>query len=159
MSMMETITKQFDETNKINPDWYAKDTYFAGPDGSRSNGVDEVLASTRKAYEPFVAHYHEPQSIMCVETENGYKMLGQAKLYGNLPGVPAEGEEKVHDKLGRAWDVVMPGGWFNWYEKDDTAKNGMGLVIKGSEAMTDGRVPLKAMFKRGLITAAEVGLA
>jgi hypothetical protein len=156
--MMEIITEEFDRTNKLNPKWYAADTSYHKADGAEHFGLTEVMAATEQDYGLFTSHYHEPHSIMCIETDDGYKMLGQAKLFGNLPGDPAKGEKRVEDRLGREWDVCIQGGWFNYYVRDESADSQLGMVIKKSEAMADGSIPMKAMLKRGLISVKDLEL-
>ena len=156
LKMMETITNEFDKTNVLNPAWYAADSSFQKTDGSQHHGLDAAMMTTRQNYEPLQTHYHEPHSIVCVETDDGYKMWGQATLFGNLAGVPAEGETKVTDRMGREWDVELPGGWFNYYVRDEHAKNGLGMVIKRSEVAADSAITMRAMLKRGLISASDL---
>ncbi|MCJ1319178.1 hypothetical protein MMC15_004511 [Xylographa vitiligo] len=156
LKMMETITNEFDKTNVLNPAWYAADSSFQKTDGSQHHGLEAAMMTTRQNYEPLQTHYHEPHSIVCVETDDGYKMWGQATLFGNLAGVPAEGETKVTDRMGREWDVELPGGWFNYYVRDEHAKNGLGMVIKRSEVAADSAITMRAMLKRGLISASDL---
>jgi hypothetical protein len=158
MKMMETITNEFDNSNQLNRNWYAADTSFQKADGVEYHGVDEVIAAVEEGYAPFTSHYHEPQSMMCIETDDGYKMLGWAKLFGNLRGAPAAGENKVKDRLGREWDTVILGGYSHWYVKDEKAKNGLGMAIKSGEVRADGSTLMKVMLRRGLISAESLGL-
>jgi len=154
--MMEIITNRFDEFNKINPQWFAEKASFQNADGSEHHGLEKVLTAVEKAYQPLTSHFHEPQSIMCIKTDDGYKMLGQAKLFGNLPGTPAPGESKVRDKQDREWDIVIPAAWFNWYVEDEKADKELGMVIKRSESTADGSIPLRVMLKRKLISVEEL---
>lgn len=60
-------------------------------------------------------------------------MLGNAFLYGALPGSPAAGESKVKDSTGKEWDIQIPGGFHFQFVKDDKAKNGNGFALKRTE--------------------------
>jgi len=83
---MELLTNEYDNSNVLNPAWYTSNASFQTPDGLEYDGLDAMMEATKQAYEPLTSHYHEPQSIICIEAGDGYKMYGQAKLFGNLPG-------------------------------------------------------------------------
>jgi hypothetical protein len=155
LKMLETIILKFDASNKLDPQWYTADATFQKADGSEYYGLDEVLKAVEQGYAPFTSHYHEPYSMMCIETDGGYKMSAQAKIYGNLAGAPVAGESRVKDKTGKEWDVVVPGGYLGYYVK---AENGLGIAIKRTEVTADGSVPMRLMLKRGLISAKDLGL-
>lgn len=138
--MMETITTEFDRTNKLNRKWYAPDVSFEMADGTVHHGLETVLEVTKNAYNTMTKHYHEPESIVVYETNDGYELQGKAKLYGNLADGPPPGKDQVEDRLGRKWDIVVPGDWVNWYTKDDNTDNGLGMVIKKSRVNADSEV-------------------
>ncbi|KAI9764616.1 MAG: hypothetical protein M1839_005802 [Geoglossum umbratile] len=147
--MMEIITNKFDQSCVSDPRWYAADSSFHNADGSDYRGLEKTNLAVKQSYERFTSHYHEPHSIVCIEAHDGYKMWGQAKLFGNLPGVPAEGEKKVKDRLGREWDVCIPGGYFNYYVRDERAEPGLGMVIKRAEVAADSSIVERIISKRG----------
>ena len=116
---------------------------------------DEVAKAIEQGYAPFTSHHHQLISIICIETDDGYRVLSQTKLYGNLAGAPVAGESKVKDEAGKEWDVVIPGN----YSLDCVkAENGLGIAIKRLEITADGSIPMRLMLKRGLISAKDVGL-
>ena len=93
---------------------------------------------------------------MCVETDDGYKIMGQAKLFGNLSGPAADGEIRVKDKTGKEWDVAIPGGWINEYVRYG---NELGLAIKRSEVAADGGIVMSVLLKRGQSPPKDLGLS
>lgn len=155
LNVMETITTEFERTNKLNPNWFTADVTFQNENGSEFHGVDNVLAAVRQYYSPFTSLYHEPQSFMCTDTDDGFKIKGQAKLFGNLPGPAADGEIRVKDKTGKEWDIAIPGGWINEYVKYE---NELGWAIKRSEVPGDGGIVKDVLLKRGQISAKDLGL-
>jgi hypothetical protein len=94
MEWMEAFNKDFD-VNGVNPKWYTAVTSIQKADGTESHGRKEVVAVARELYGPFTSYFHEPYFMMCSETNDRYEMLGQAKLFANLPGAPAPGESKA----------------------------------------------------------------
>jgi hypothetical protein len=157
MKWMEAFNKDFD-ANGVNPKWYTADASIQKADGTEFYGREGVIAVARELYGPFTSYFHEPYFVMCSETDDGYEMLGQAKLFANLPGAPAAGECKVKDKSGKEWDLSVPAAMHFWYVNDEKAENGLGMAIKRTEIMSDGSVPMGIMLKRGLISSKDLGL-
>jgi hypothetical protein len=119
----------FGDMKKTGPArWVTDDYVFVHSSGKEFHGIQSaweegVLAS----YGPFAAHYHEPQRYVIWETDGGYKLIGVAKLYTNLP-VP--GENKCKDLEGREWDCVGNGAFEFEYVKDKSAPMGMKLRVQ-----------------------------
>jgi hypothetical protein len=157
MRWMEEYTLNFDAGND-SPEWYHPDWTLHKADGTIIRGRDVALQALRELYKPLIAHLHEPFFAVCTETQDGWEMIGQARLYGKLGGQPAEGEEKFRDQQGNEWDICVPSAFVFQYVKDEKAENGMGILMKRSEIMTDSGVPMKVMLKRGLMKASDLGL-
>jgi hypothetical protein len=157
MKWMETYTKEFD-THGPSPKWYTADASLQKADGTEYHGREQSITAIKELYGPLTSHFHEPYFVMCSRTDDGYEMLGQAKLFANLPGQPAAGESKVKDKSGKEWDIGVPAAFHFWYVNDEKAENGHGMAIKRTEIMSDGSAPMVVMLKRGLISAKDLGL-
>ena len=153
MKWMEKVTNDFD-ANGPSAKWYTSDASVQKGDGSEYHGQEQTVAAIKEVYGPFTAYHHEPYFVMCSATDDGYEMLGQAKLFANLPGAPGAGESKVKDKSGKEWDLAVPAAFHFWYVHDEKA----GMAIKRTEIMSDGSVPMVIMLKRGLISAKDLGL-
>jgi hypothetical protein len=157
MKWMEQETLDFD-THNFSPKWFSKDFTFHKADGTIFSGREKALEAMRELYGPLTAHFHEPYFLVCTEADDGWDMIGQAKMFANLAGNPAPGEKKVKDLQGREWDMGIPGGFHFHYLKDPSAENGGGMVINKAEFMSDSGVPMGIMLKRGLIQAKDLGL-
>ena len=157
MKWMESFTKDFD-ANGPSAKWYTANASLQKGDGSEYHGREETIAATKQLYGPLTSYFHEPYFVYCSETDDGYEMLGQAKLFANLPGAPAAGESKVKDQSGNEWDMALPAAFHFWYVNDEKAENGLGMAVKRTEIMSDGSVPMGVMLKRGLISAKDMGL-
>lgn len=157
MKWMEDYTLDFD-THSFSPKWYSKDWTLHKADGGVVSGREAGIAALKEIYGPLTAHFHEPYFLICTEIADGWDMIGQAKLFGNLNGSPAAGEAKVKDRQGREWDMCVPGGFHFHYVKDPGAENGGGILLKKTEIMSDSGVPMGIMLKRGLIKAQDLGL-
>lgn len=154
MKWMEDYCIEFDK-GTFQPTWYTSGLLFHKANGEVVKGRDQAIAAMKQLYSPLTAHFHEPTYISCCETSNGWEMIAQATLFGNLSGNPAEGEEKKKDKSGREWDIAVPSGFHVHYVKG--GDNG-GLLIDKAEIMSDSGVPMGIMLKRGLIGARDLGL-
>lgn len=157
MKWMEDYALDFD-THSFSPKWYSKDWTLHMADGRMVSGRDEAIAAIRELYGPLTSHFHEPYFLVCHDVADGWDMIGQAKLYGNLNGKPAAGEEKVKDRQGREWDMALPAAFHFHYVKDPGAENGGGISLKKTEIMSDSGVAMGIMLKRGLIKAQDLGL-
>lgn len=157
MKWMEEYTRDFDSQN-FSPKWYSKDWTLHQADGTVVSGRDEGIAALRELYRPLTAHFHEPYFLVCTDVADGWDMIRQATLFGNLGGTPAAGEKKVKDRQGREWDMGLPAAFHFHYVKDSGAENGGGIVLKRTEIMSDSGVPMGIMLKRGLINTKDLGL-
>ena len=157
MKFMEAATHDFD-ANGPTAKWYTSDPSFQKADGSEYHGLEQTVSAFKELYGAFTSYHHEPYFLICSATDEGYEMLGQAKLFANLPGKAAAGESKVKDPSGKEWDMAVPGAFHFWYVPDEKAENGQGMGIKRTEVMCDGSVPMGIMLKRGLISPKDLGL-
>lgn len=156
MKWMEKFTIEFDKRN-FESQWYTSDCTLQKADGSPEvSGRDEYISHIKAIYGPLTEQFHEPYFISATETDDGWEMLGQAKLFANLPGKPAQGETKAKDLSGKSWDVGVPSAFHFWYKKEKDGPDG--LAIKRTEIISDSAVPMKVMMGRGLIKASDLGL-
>lgn len=157
MKWMEEHTIAFDKGDII-PNWYSEDFTLYKADGAIVSGRDKSIAALREIYGPLTSKFHEVYYIVCTETTDGWAMIGQAKMFGNLNGNPAPGETKVKDLQGREWDMGVPAAFHFQYLKDAGAESDDGIVMKKMEVMADSGVPMGIMLKRGLIQPKDLGL-
>lgn len=152
MKWMEEYNHDFD-TQSWDSKWYSEDWTYVASDGNIYQGKEKALEAVKSFYSPLTTYFHEPFLVMCSETPDGYEMIGQAKLYANLPGEPHVEEKKVKDGSGRDWDLAVPGAFYFQY-----AKHGGGFVLKKTEMMGDSGVIAIKLVKRGVIGQKELGL-
>jgi len=137
--------KQYDKCEEFfAPEYvYTKSTgqVISGPDHA---AFKQVIAD----YAMFAEYYHEPEFGVITETDNGYCLFGQAKMFVNLP-VP--GEKKFEDLQGRKWECSAPGA-FRVYVKRD-ANGPQGLRFVSMQTFADPTPILGEAIKRGIITA------
>lgn len=129
---------------------YTDDMELLNPDGSTVKGGKEAWAAVAQLYGPFTTQRTQPFYMVVTETDYGWEMIGQAWIFGNLPGEPAKGEQKVMDKSGKAWDVGMAGAFRFQYRKVDGAKHG-DILLQMVHIMTDTGPLLMRMMGRGLL--------
>jgi len=136
-------------------DWYIDDLTMY-----KANG--EVIHSGKKAwveglpstYGPFKAHLHDPDSLSCYETKDGWDMIGQVDVYTNLH---IEGSEpKVKDSSGKEWDVVTPAAFHFQYVKDSKA-NHDGIRLKSTKILCNSGPAHILMLKREHLKPADHG--
>lgn len=156
MKWMHTYTNDFD-SRSFNPKWYTQDFTYVASDGTVTQGMPAALDAVKALYAPLTAQYHEPYFLMCSETDYGYEMIGQAKLYCNLAGQRSAGEKPpVKDQsTGREWDLAVPGGFRFEYVKDDSKEGG--FVLRKTEIMSDGSQIGLGLVKRGVIQPKDLG--
>jgi hypothetical protein len=157
MKWMEDRTLDFD-THNFSPKWYSKNWTLYKADGGVIFGREVGMAVLKEIYNPLTAHFREPHLIVCIEVADGWDMIVQAKVFGNLKESPAAGETKVKDRQGREWDMCISGGFHFHYVKDPEAENGGGIAPKKTEIKSNSGVPMGIMLKRGLIKAQDLGL-
>ena len=161
MKFMEGYTKFFDEGDwdtSNYKEWYTPDNSLATADGREVTGAENAWATLHQVYGPFVKFTHQPSFVMCREVEGGYDMRGQATLFGELPGEPSAGEEKVTDNKGKKWDVAVPAGFRFKYKEEPKASNGYGMLLARSEIMADSGPIVVKMLKRGVMKPSDLGL-
>lgn len=138
-------------------DYHTDDFSVLKPDSEEVTGGESAWQAIAKLYGNFTAFKHEPVYCACKETSYGWKMIGHATVYVNLPGSPSAGEQKVKDLSGREWDGKVPGGFTFEYKKDPSAKVG-GIKLQRSEIYSDSGPALLTLLKRGVIKPADMGL-
>ena len=88
----------------------------------------------------------------------GWELIGNAWIFGNFPGNPGPGEQKVKDIDGHEWDCKMAGGFRFQFVKDAGGPRD-GILLKMVQIMTDSAPVMMKMLGRGLIKPADLGLA
>jgi len=96
----------------------------------------------------FTAHYHEPLYYVIYETATGWELVGTAAIYVNLP---APGEGKVKDLMGREWDFKMQGAAFH-FELVKDASGIKGVKLGKQEVVGDMLALAAELVKRGMVT-------
>jgi hypothetical protein len=133
--------KKFDECEEYHDSTfvYTKSTgqSFTGYTGYRQWVED---------YGLFQQHFHEPVCGAVTETEAGYRLFGQAKIFVNLP-VPAE--KKFEDMQGRKWDCVAQGAIIFDVKKDPSGP--FGFKFTSAQVFADPTPILTEAIKRGVI--------
>ena len=151
MAWMETYSKTVIGPMKWDTpysDYHTEDFTFVRPDGVEFRGGEVAWAALAAYWGQFTAHKHDPQYANCVETEYGWEMIGEAIIYADLPGVPAEGEVKVKDRQGKGWDVRIPGGFRFQYKKEADAKD-RGIKMQRTDLMSDSGPVWRILSRRG----------
>lgn len=155
MKWMEEYTKAFESKeawDRPRTEWQTESPYtYIKSDGSIFTG-DEAWEVNKATYAPFTKFYHEPYFAICIDTEYGWEMIGQATVYANLPGERGEGEpERVRDKgKGEEWDVKVPGAFRFQYKKDPEGVHG-GIRLQRMEVMSDSLPIVMTLAKRGVM--------
>ncbi|OCL07283.1 hypothetical protein AOQ84DRAFT_355054 [Glonium stellatum] len=119
-------------------------------DGTVIKGADAGWEAEKQIYNQFVAHSHEPQALMCCETESGWQMIGQADVYVMLPGTAGPDEKKVKSKSGKEWDAVIPAAYQFEYVKDASGQDG--IKLSSAKIFSDPLPALTLLLKRGVVT-------
>jgi hypothetical protein len=134
--------------NKNFSEWHAPDFSYHKSNGEIFEGGAEAFEAIKETYAPFDVTNHEPNFLGCWETEDGWEMLGQAYLYGNLkaPG----GSGKAHtDSEGHKWDVGVPSSFHFAYVKDSSGPEG--IKLKRTQVFSDSAPVLVEMLKKGML--------
>jgi hypothetical protein len=152
MKWLEDYKDDFD-SRTFDPKWYAPDFVYVAPDGQTTEGREKALDAIKALYGPLTAHWHEPFFLNCFETEYGYEMIGQATMWANLPGEPAAGETKKHDKNGKAWDVGGPGSFHFKFKKHRDS-----FQFTRTEIYADTGPIMMGMLRRGVLSPKDLGL-
>lgn len=112
MNFMEDYTRNAIDSRKFDAphsDWHSDNYSYLKSDGTdiKSGGKD-AWAGVGATYAPFTAHIHQPLFLMCIETDYGYEMQGQAWVFANFPGDVSAGEQKHKDgREGKEWDMKV----------------------------------------------------
>jgi hypothetical protein len=150
--------REWTDNPETSAQWLTSDFVLRQANGNVVIGVDAAIAAAHTNYRPLTAHLHEPTYIVIHDSTGGWEMIGQATLYANLMGEPVKGEVKVKDGKGKEWDMGVPSAFYVTFAKDDGAKNGMGVLIKKEELMSDSGVAMGILLKRGVVSAKDLGL-
>lgn len=158
MKWMEQYTIAY-ETSGVRDrpytEWNTEDNTFIASDGTVSKG-EAGFEANKAAYAPLAKFHHEPYFVVCVETDYGWEMIGQARIYANLAGERGADEPpKIKDNAtgngkGEEWDVMVPGAFRFEYVKDDKGVHD-GIRLRKTEIMADNLPVVMTMAKRGLI--------
>lgn len=153
MKWMEDYTLNFNARggwDKKSTDWHTSDFTLVKPDATVYDNADEAFQQVKEMYASFTKEFHEPYFLVVWENSDGYEMLGQAHLFGNIPGQASAGEQKVRDGQGREWDVKIPGAFHFHYVKNPNAAHG-GFELKRAEIISDSMPAVQILMKRGLL--------
>jgi len=149
MKWMETYTQAVDRkawNNEPSSNWLSSDHTLQKSTGEVVSGGDASWAAFREqVYAPMKEHLHDPQYLVCWETENGWEMLGVAMLHYDL-AVPGEGS-KVKDGQGKEWDGVIPAAFDFQYVKQSDG----GIKLAKSSIFNDPTAAVVGMLKRGML--------
>ena len=155
MKFMEDYTRMFDQQaykDETWTDWMTEDFVLTKADGTVHKG-EAGWNATGEAYNAFTEYINEPYFSTTIETDDGWEMVGQAHIYGNLPGQRGEGEPpKVKDSRdGKEWDVCIPGAFRFQYVK---GKGKHGIALSRTDLHGDSMPVGMTLIKRGVITMA-----
>ncbi|CAF9941154.1 MAG: hypothetical protein ALECFALPRED_009011 [Alectoria fallacina] len=162
MRWMESYTKNAVdargwESNVPYSDWHTSDFTLYKADGAVIHGGREAWEEGFPSiYGPFEAHLHEPNFLACWETEEGWEMIGQARVCVDFR-VRATEEEKMRDAGGREWDCVTPAAFHFEYVRDGKAKN-QGILLRRTHIFADSGPALMRMLKVGQLKTQDLGL-
>ncbi|KAF2496430.1 hypothetical protein BU16DRAFT_617866 [Lophium mytilinum] len=136
--------------------FFTADAVLVTSAGVTVTGAAEKWAALRQIYGPFLANYHEPLELFCIEKEDGsgWEMLGRANLYVKIPGEKGDGEKGAKSGDGREWDAVVVSAFRFEYVKDQGAEGGIKLAR--SEIFSDPMPAVGVMLKRGVIKAEDL---
>lgn len=129
--------------------WITDDFEFTTPFGQKTVGLEPSWAALLRTYAFFSAHYHEPQEFVVWETDNGYKLMGQAYMYVKFVGDKQVGDG-VQDLEGRKWDARFMGKFFFEWVRDPQGHKG--LKMKREDVTADGFPMFAALVERGVVT-------
>jgi hypothetical protein len=134
--------------SKSSSEWHTENFSYHKSTGEIIEGGTKAFDALKETYAPFDGTNHEPNFLICWETKDGWEMLGQALLYGNLkaPG----GSGKVHtDVTGQKWDVGVPSAFHFAYVKDSSGPEG--IKLERTDIFSDSAPVLVEMLKRGML--------
>ena len=134
-------SKRFEEMRA----YYADDfvyTKSSGESFTGISGVDQMIAD----YSLFAEHFHEPIYAVISETEKGYRLIGHAKLYINLPGAV---DKPLTDLSGKKWELAGEGAFIFELVRDPSGP--LGFKYTRTQIFVDPTPILKVALKRGLI--------
>jgi len=135
------------EYDKCEP-FFAPEFVYTKSTGQTFSGSGNVAFKQMVAhFAMFADHFHEPVYGVITETENGYSLFAQIKLFVNL-SVP--GDKKFEDCEGRKWECVAQGAFRVNVKKD--ADGPMGLKFVSLQSFSDPTPILGEAIKRGIIT-------
>ncbi len=152
MKWMEDYTRMFDQRGYNQEkwtDWFTEDMVLTKADGSVHKG-EAAWEASKEVYSAFTEYMHLPYFCVTIDTDDGWEMVGQAHIYGNLPGQRGEGEPpKVKDSRdGKEWEVRIPGAFRFHYVK---GKGKHGMALSATDLHGDSMPVGMTLIKRGVI--------
>jgi hypothetical protein len=117
---------------------------------TKSNGQtlsgEAAVAALHSDYSLFAGYFHEPVFGSISDTEDGYRLIGWAKMFVDLPG---GGEKKHTDLQGREWECLAFGSFIFDVVKD--ASGPQGFRVKALQMFADPTTILVEAIKRRII--------
>lgn len=117
--------------------------------GELIQGGYAAIEALKETYAPFTENKHEPRCLSCWETDDGWEMMGEAMLFGDLQA-PGEKDQIHADANGRKWDLAIPSSFHFTYVKDPDARHD-GIRLAKSVIYSDSFPAVKEMLKRGMM--------
>ncbi|KAF2101303.1 hypothetical protein NA57DRAFT_72744 [Rhizodiscina lignyota] len=152
MKWFEDYTMLFNSKemfDKKYSEWHTDDYKYQKSTGEVIKGGAEAFEAVKQTYAPFKGTNHEPNWLCCWETEQGWEMVGQAVMFGNLQAPGGSGQ--VHaDMKGDKWDVAIPSAFHFEYVKDPSGPS-PGIKLKRTEVFGDSAPVVVEMLKRGML--------
>jgi hypothetical protein len=152
MAWFEDYAKLFDTGEMFSVpyiEWHTDDYSYAKSTGEVIEGGAPAFEALKQTYSVFKGNNHEPRWLCCWETQEGWEMVGEAVLFGNLVAPGGSGQAHT-DLAGKKWDVGVPSAFHFKYVKDTEAKHG-GIRLKRSEIFSDSAPVVVEMLKRGML--------
>ena len=132
--------------------YYAPDFVFVKSTGELITGDDGVNAFHAQ-YALFDLFFHGPVYSTIVATDDGYRLMGFARLYINLPASSLNEygrEERKHEDMhGRKWDCVGQAAFFFDTVTDPSSPHGQ--YFKRMQSLMDPVHVLAMAVERGIV--------
>jgi hypothetical protein len=156
MVFMHEHSKLFDRKDySQDANFFQPDAVYIKSDGQAFHGFEAATKQMHADYDLFAQSFHEPKygvitAIPGREAEAGYRLFGQATIYGNLVGPPVgEEQKKFTDLQGRKWEVSGEGAFIFEVVPDADAPHG--FKFTHFQIFADPTPIIATAIKRGVI--------